>query len=165
MANIKKKPEFEESTLGANPFMVNEVLRARKITTEESTVRKVADGINLRAGTQVIENLFEQKKYAKIFEDAAYRDHVVNLPYPAMRLWFFIIYQVENGKDWFWFNRSLYRKVTKLRGNSDIQVAVELLERYGFIYPTKYPDVYWINSMIAFKGDRLKKHSKNVSVD
>lgn len=162
MVTQKKQPVFEESALGLNPFMVNEKIKARKTTKEEEALLKFEGGIYLRAGTMAPEQLFEERPYAKVFEDVDYRDIVLRLPYEALRLYTFIQYQIRNNKDWIWLNYALFKRVTGLRKDSEVDSAVDALERYGFISSTKFDRVCWVNSMIFFKGNRLKKYALNV---
>lgn len=163
MGAQKKQPVFDEDAMGVNPFMVNEKIKARKCTKEEATLLQFSDKIYVKAGTMAPEQVFEERPYAKVFEDVDYRDIVLRLPYDALRLYTFIQYQIRNNKDWLWINFALFKRVTGLRKDTEVESAINALERYGFICATKHDRVYWVNAMIFFKGNRLKKYSANVT--
>lgn len=162
--NKKIKPEIDKIKLGTNPFIVNQVIKARSFNREEHLLVKQSEGINLPFGEVKTAMLVEEQKYTKVYHDVDFRDILLLLDEYPLKLVLFIMYQINVNEDYVWINSRLFQDKTKLRDKRDYITALETLIRYGVLSPTIYKDVYWINPLIFFAGNRLHKYPNHLSI-
>lgn len=159
--NIKKKPDIDKLQIGINPFIINELIKVRSFKKRKD-MELSSDDKNQTLNASIEEKiLIEYKTSTKIYHDTDYRNIILRLNGNALKLFLFISYQLEVNEDYLWINNSLFMKSTTL-SKKDYLKAVDDLIRYGIITYTKYSEVYFINPLIFFSGDRLKKYPNNL---
>lgn len=163
--NVKKRPDFEREDLGINPFIVNNYIKARSFNKETTVVIKTEEGINLPSGHINNNMLVEEQSSTKIYHDTQFRDRILGLDETCLKLLFFIMYQLKPNEDFIWINSRLFQNSARIRDKRKYTDAVSLLSRYGFIYLiTGYTDLYWINPLVFFSGNRLKMYPDNLTI-
>lgn len=160
--SYKKKPEINEELMGKNPFMTNIQIKARSFD-KSSTLIKHEDGVNLPTGTVRNTMLVEEQSYTKIYHDTDYRDIILGLSEKATKLYLYITYRVNSNEDYVWLNNIHFQELMKYKKRQYVECVHELV-RYGIITPTIYPETYFINPLIFFCGNRLKKYPENVKL-
>jgi hypothetical protein len=158
-----KRPDIDPKRMGLNPFMTNVFIKARAFDTNKHTLVRTEDDVIIKTGTLSDKITVEEQSFTKVFHDTDYRNIILQLPEEGLRLYNYIIYQLDSNEDYLWLNESNY----KIAANTSIRVfrdGVDQLNRYGVICPTLYKDVYYINPMIFFCGNRLKKFPNNIKL-
>lgn len=161
--NVKRKPDIIIANMGKNPFIVNEMIKARSFQKEKHYTIQTDDGINLITGDLKESLLVEEQSCTKVFHDVDYRDIILRLDEYGLKLMFYIMYQINPNEDYIWINNVHYQKCTNLTKKQYVE-GVQSLVRYSIITTTIYPEVYFINPMIFFSGNRLKKYPDNIKV-
>lgn len=162
--NKKTKPTIDSAKLGTNPFIVNQVIKARSFDKSSHVLIKTDEGINLPVGDIKTAMLVEEQTFTRVFHDVDFRNILLLLDELPLKLVLFVIYQIIPSEDYIWINSRLFQDKTKTRDKRDYIAALETLIRYGVLSPTIYKDVYWINPLIFFAGNRLQKYPNNLKV-
>lgn len=160
--NTKKRPDIDVKLMGKNPFMTNIQIKARSFEKSETLV-KHEDGVNHPIGNVRNPVLVEEQVYTKIYHDVDYRDIILGLSEKTTKLYVYITYRIQPNEDYVWLNNVHFQDLMKYKKKQYLQCVYELV-RYGIITPTIYPDTFFINPMIFFCGNRLKKYPENLSV-
>lgn len=153
IAKMKKLPEFKEQELGGNPF-------AQKL---EIPVTEIVSDVDYEADEEGV--IINKKIYAEktrkvelyIHENA--NNNVANLSDKAQRLYLFLLYSVNRGKDFLQINSEYYMKLNRIKSFTTYSNAVKELVRYEYIVKSCVNSVYWINPYRFFPGSRLIKYS------
>lgn len=161
--NIKRKPDIDVIKMGKNPFIVNEIIKARSFSKDKHYTIQTEDGINCVTGQLKESMLVEEQTCTKIYHDTDYRNIIMTLDGEALRLLKYIEYTINSNEDYIWINNLLYQSCTG-KPKSQYIKSVQELVRYSIITTTIYPEVYFINPMIFFAGNRLKKYPDNIKV-
>jgi hypothetical protein len=162
--NKKKKPDINELKMGKNPFMTNIEIKCRVFDKDEHVIIKSEESINIPVGSFKNQMVVEEQSYTKLWHDVDFRNIVLKLSTNAIKLFVFIQYQLSPNKDYIWINNRLFQDSADIRMKSQYEEGVEELVRYGIITTTIYKDVYWINPLILFSGNRLKKYPDNLKM-
>jgi hypothetical protein len=162
--NKKKKPEIDEKRMGMNPFITNISLKGRTFDKEEQIIIQVEEGMNIPSGTFKNKLVVEEQSCTKLWHDTDFRNIILLLSYNALRLFNYIQYTLKPNIDYIWINSRLFQDTCKINKKQEYIDAVEELIRFGVITTTIYPDTYWINPLIIFSGNRLKKYPENVII-
>ena len=150
------KPKFEDSDLGLNPFVTNLVVRVNK---------RVFKNVYKKINGEDIPNIAEVEydKFCKIYTDAYRRDMMNTLSVRGKELLFWIMFQLQGGKDYIWINREMYMDECGMTSENTFLSAVKDLSFKGFLARTVIgKDVYWINPDLFFKGDRVGKYKNKI---
>jgi hypothetical protein len=154
-----KKPIFTEQDLGLNPIVTGNdfQIRFRELKHSKSyiDVEEATGKVISTADTSEIYSV-EVEKFTKVFNRSAYRVHIMSLPSRARDLCFWLIYEAEAGKDYVWINKNRYMEECDISLNT-FKAAVSDLIKAIVIVPTAVPQVYWINPLFFFNGNRLEK--------
>jgi len=166
MARTKVKPNIDPNKLTTNPFSLNPhfIVKARGVEITHEVISKddLLSGVTLKEPSKIRSAyLTEREQFSKVYTTACHRKRVLALPPKALSLFLFITYELEIGVDWLWINRDRYMKESNTSLNT-YKSALESLLRYGIITPTMYKDTYWINPMLIYAGNRLKKYPNTV---
>ena len=166
MAAKKLKPNIDERDLVSNPltFSSDFIVRVRDMdkSIDMVDVNSIQDGIVVVPPSKITQRfVVEDEPFTKIYSSSALRKNLMGCTPKSKDLLWFIVYELESGKDWLWINRQRYMEESNVSLNT-YKAAIQELVRYNFIQVTLYTDVYWINPMYFFKGDRIKKYPKHV---
>lgn len=161
--NIKRKPNIIPANMGKNPFIVNEIIKARSFSKEKHYTIQTDDKINLVTGNLKEIMLVEEQHCTKLFHDVDYRNIILKLDENGMRLFLYIMYQINPNEDYVWINNTHYQSLTNVSKKQYLE-GIQNLIRYSIITTTIYQEVYFINPMIFFSGNRLKKYPDNIKV-
>lgn len=152
------KPFFEETELGISPFLNKEF---------KINVRR---GIDLRTFKKVDmqekpnEYVYDAGLISKIFIDSEYRLISSGLKSYSQRLLIWILYELDNGKDWLWINKVRYMEENHLKDMRVYRNAIKDLVKYSFLAVSTITDVYWINPHMFFRGSRVEKYKDKLNV-
>jgi len=164
------KPQFTENELGINPFVQDLKI---KIGYKKST-KKVVDISNIKLEEEIVtigetetqENVYiiEKEEKASIYTKSGLRLHVNELSPKAKSLFLWLMYEIDYGKDYIWINVQRYLIETNTSVNTYKNAIVEL-NRQGVLSPIMgLNNMFWINPIFFFKGNRVKKYSNNVNI-
>lgn len=161
--NTRRKPVIDPSRL-FNPFINDqESIKGRSWVTNKRVFTTDQEGNNLQIGSIANESEIEDQTYTRIYQDADYRQFILNLSYPATKLYVYLTFKLPRNQDYLWINTILFKRESSLDDDQYL-LAVEELERYGVIAYTIYKDVYYINPLIFYCGNRLKKYTAHVKM-
>ena len=163
--NKKKKPDFDIEKMGKNPFITNITLTGRCFDKEEQIVIQVDEGINIPSGSFKTKLVVEEQSCTKIWHDTTFRDILLGLKsIVSYKLFIHITHTIKPNEDFVWINSRLFQDKAGVVKKSDYINAVEELVRYGMITTTIYPDTYWINPLVIFSGNRLRKYPEHIKL-
>lgn len=106
----------------------------------------------------------EKQKATKVYKTAAYRDRCMNLSATAQRMLLFIMYEMVGADDWVELEPAWYKEVSGAGSRNMYNKGKEELIRYLYITPTEKKNVYWVNPVLLFGGNRVTKYPDNVVV-
>ncbi len=162
MSRKRVNPTTEEiGTLEdfGNPFTANDfVIKVRK-RKDIHTFVKDSDGILMNK-----EYLVEVESPTKLYPSPGLRQLVALLSAPSKALLFWIMFEMEPGKDYVVINQQRYMAEHQQKTDYAIQQGLFELSRYRLITPTVVTDVYWVDPRYLFNGSRLKKYRKHKKV-
>ncbi len=154
----KALPKVDESKLINNPFSNDLVIKATKRIDPKAKV-KDAEGNDIPAWS-----LVDKAKSVKLYQSAVYRNRTLSLSGGGMRMLFYIIYEIEQGKDWIQMLPEQYLSRGGKGSKSSYLRAVEELVTEGYITTTLQKYVYWVNPIMVFAGNRIGKYPDKVIV-
>lgn len=154
----KKSIEIDEGTLSVSPFSYGIEIRAKR-TRDNSKFAIDSDGVKMPDvwlyDAQGRTSLYHSKDC-----DAVY----MLLSPVSLKLLLHIAGRMSAGKDWYKLNKDLFCRLAGVSSHNTYNKAVNELVRYCVIIGTHYKDVYWVNPMFMFNGDRCKKYPNNVKI-
>lgn len=106
----------------------------------------------------------EKAKSTKVYKTAELRERTMNLSATAQRMLWFIVYEIEGSDDWIELDPLWYKEVSKAGSRNMYKKGKDELERYGYISLTRYKNVYWVNPVLVYGGNRIKKFKDNVVI-
>ncbi len=152
-----KRPKFTEEDLGENPLIESFAVKVREVT----------QGTVVQDGQRVLNNvLFEATPYTKIFtntiDGVMPRKKVTNLNDKAQRLYLWLIYEIDSGKDYIWINQARYMEEQGIKSINTYKDAIRELVMNKFLAISVVKSVYWINPAYFFKGSRINKYEDKI---
>jgi len=141
-----------------NPF-TQELVIAVNVRLDPDA--KIKDGYG---GEVPASNLIERDKSAKVYQSAANRDRAMNLSATAMRMFVFIMYELDGTDDWIMLDPDWYKDASGAGSRNMYKKAKDELVRYGYISRTEHRNVYWVNPALVFAGNRVSKFKDNVVI-
>lgn len=152
------KPKVDESKFIANPLVGSDFkIIVNKVRDSKTFIKDGEDWLPK-------EYELEKEQITKVYTKAENRLIIAELSSAAQRLYVWLLYEVDAGKDYMWLNRKRYMEENRIKSVNSYKKAVNELSRYLIIYPTlevKH-DYYWINPRLFFSGSRPNKYPKNV---
>ena len=95
--------------------------------------------------------------YARLYCTESIRLQMAALPFRALQLWTWIMYEITEGDDFVRIDVERMMSECGIISKRTLKVAVDELRRAGYIAPcVGHKNVYWINPSIGFKGSRVK---------
>lgn len=156
MGRKRVKPDIDVEKMTLNPLVGTDFkVLVRKITRPHEFK---LDGDD----TVPVEIELECQEYTKLYKGADIRKVVSNLREPAKRLFLWIAYEIESGKDYLWINKAQYMKDVGVTSVNTYKSGLEELIRYTLICESSIRGVYWINPRFIFCGSRINKYKVNV---
>lgn len=166
----KKKPDFTEKQLGVNPLTENFTLKCRDVLDTKVYVEidKITSSEGVVMTGKSVKNQYcftvEQEQFTKVFNKSAYRLHIMSLSPKARDLYLWLIYEIDCGKDYIWVNKERYMEELNVSVNT-INSAIQDLIASIVIVPSAIKDVFWINPLFFFNGNRLEKYKDKIIKD
>ncbi len=156
---MKKLQDIDESKMILNPFANNLFIEATKLTDIGKFI------IDTNGDRQPVTSLVEKRQNVKLFYCTGCKDIVYNLSPGAKSLYLFVLYNLESGQDWIQLNSQWYMTKNNVKSINTFKEAAKELCRYLFLsLSVDYKDVYWINPMMFFSGNRITKYPDKVII-
>lgn len=155
----KTSSKVDPKELILNPFSQELYI---EVSTRLDSEAKIRDEL----GNEVpATSLIEKALTTKIYKTAATREQAMNLSATALKMFVLIQYELQTNCDWIEMTPEWYISVVGKGGsrNSHKRGTDELM-RYGYITPTKFKHVYWINPRLIYAGNRIEKYKNNVVI-
>ena len=162
MEKIKLTPKEKkiklEKELGNNPFTFS--ININIPTAKRPTGRYYEDSEGFKLPEESIQDI---EPYTKVFIGRGNRDVInkLNDRCKSMLLW--IMQELEAGRDYVYLPRKRYMEELDISSTTTVTNAFAELTRCSFITPSVIKDIYWINPMFIFRGDRIKKYCSKFS--
>lgn len=148
------KPKVEEGDMVGNPLTAD----GFKII-----IKKQVKNHRGKGGEIVpVEVELEQEKYVKLYVEADKRKIIGNLCAPARGLFFWIMYELDYGKDWLWINKARFMEETGVNSINTYKAAIKELVGRKLLAVSLIKDVFWINPKFFFCGSRINKYKEFV---
>ncbi len=142
--------------MGRNPF--DDIDFAIHANTKREEGKFVSEGEILLPKYYDMENA----NIVKIYSTPSNRKVITLLSANAIKLFLWIAYELEYGKDAVWINKHRYMKEAQISSINTYKKAIGELERYELIRLSKEKSVYWINPRYLFKGSRITKYPNKI---
>ena len=156
MGRKKIKPDLSRMVGCINPLTE---VGFRVIITRRPKVHHDKDG------NEVIEDVeLEHERYAKVFLEGGKRKAVCSLGGSATKLFTWLMYELDSGKDYVWINRDRYMHESGISSINTYKDALRELVGSGLIAVSLEPGVFWINPRLFFCGNRIKKYPNHVEI-
>ena len=152
---MKKSKTIDETKLGINPFLSSLTI---PVNIVKGKAYKLSDDVLVKENIEL-----EATPFTKVYISSERRKIINNLSSSAQRLLLWIMFELDEGRDWLYLNKSRYLKEQDLTYNTYTKARDELI-RYCIIYPTVVRDVFWINPDFFFQGNRIKKFKSHVNI-
>ena len=155
-----KKEDREKLLNLVNPFTLQDFIPVREtsIVNKMISVDDIQDGIVINRPSELKSyKLFDQDNYCKVFNRSAFRLHIGTLSNGARGILFMLIYKIEYQVDFIEIIIDKLYQETGVRKDLIKKYLIEITEA-RFIVPTTVRNVYWINPLFFFSGDRLKRY-------
>lgn len=149
------KPDTSKLDKLPNPFTNTLVIETRTLTNNTQFIQD--EGI-LNHVTYTVET----DPITKLYTNSNKRLEVNKLPPQASKMFLWIMYTIEAGKDYLWINKERVMKEMDISSINTFKKCIEELVSHQIIHVTAIKDTYWINPTYFFKGDRSRKYPKNI---
>lgn len=142
-----------------NPFSQDLVI---EVSTRLDPEAKIKDkfGCDVPAESQI-----EKAKSTKVYKTAANRDRIMSCSATAQRMLWFIAYEIGDTDDWIELDPEWYKEVSGAGSRNMYKKGKEELVRYGYISRTEHKNIYWVNPVLMFAGNRITKFPSKVLFD
>ncbi len=149
----------EELKKVMNPFSQDLVI---EVSTRLDPEAKVKDqfGCDVPAESQI-----EKAKSTKVYKSAVHRDRMMDCSATAQRMLWFIVYEIGDTDDWVELDPEWYKEVSKAGSRNMYKKGKDELVRYGYISRTEHKNIYWVNPVLMFAGNRIRKFPNKVVYD
>lgn len=149
---------FDEKELTQNPFSFSlKIQVTKRIDNSKYSLDK--DGVMLP-----VSSLMERQQTTKIYHGKPLMDIIMQLNDRDLRLFTYIVYMLEQNKDYIRIVPETYLKRTGTKDKRTYKAAINSLIRYNIIAATGFDNVYWINPNILFSGNRIAKYPDNIEI-
>lgn len=110
------------------------------------------------------ENIIDRSPHGKIFYDSGAEKRVMDLSRPASKLFLYILYNIQSGKDYIDLGSRKCSKKTGIKSRTTLSNAKEELAKSEFITPTTVQSIYFINPAAFFSGSRVDKFRDHIDI-
>ena len=156
ISNNNKNQNFD-SLLQNNPLTQNLKIIVNKL--EDKKTFENFNGILLHK-----QYYFERQRYTKIYIDPSNRKIIAMLSNNAIRLFYWLSFEIENNKDYIKINKCRYLKENNIKSVNTYKKALTELQINLIICASPVKDVYFINPAIFFNGNRIKQYPNNIKI-
>jgi hypothetical protein len=134
-----------------NPFVRNVIIRGKRIIYQNK------DGLKEDSGNVVEDNLF-----VRLYINEANNSRLKNLSHTSLYLLNYIFIEIISGEDYIQLGYGNVTKVLKMSKDT-YSKAISDLKTNDIIRDKEVKKgLYWINPLVFFKGDRIKKYKNQV---
>lgn len=148
--------------LGINPFLINFVVPVDKLQ-HKGKYYEVYDSELESTIKLPVEYLVEKRKYVRLYPTSDRRKMLMTLSSSANKLYVYILYKIENSRDYFYLNKNLFMKESSMSLNTFKKAEKELRDKL-VMTTTNIKDVYWINPNLFFKGNPINTFSDCLTI-
>ena len=108
----------------------------------------------------------EKENITKLYTKAENRLIISMLSSNAQRLYIWVAYELECGKDYLWVNKQRFMEENHIKSVNTYKTGLEELIRYNLLCPTSEAKkgYYWINPRLFFCGNRPNKYPNNIEI-
>lgn len=126
------------------------------------SVADVSDGVILGDVSEIKSRmLVDADDYTKVFTKPGYRLHVSALNNQGKALFLWLLFEIDYAEDFFELNKR--RFIAECTSNyMHLSMGITALIDASIITSTSVENVYWINPIFFFKGDRVKKYQNDL---
>jgi len=108
---------------------------------------------------------FERQLSTKVYRSAVIRDDLMKLKANAHRMWIWIQQTIEPAKAEFKLNKKTYKLSNpKNSSTNTIKQALQELQDNKFIAVSDRKDIYFVNPVYLFSGNRTKAHPEHTEI-
>lgn len=155
---MPKTPPIDRKKLAGNPFVQNFKIEVNK-GIRKGKFRDIGEGVKAQ------DHYFtERTRFVKLFLSKDTLPLTMNLSDRAMRLYFYIILNLEPGKEYVYIDPKEYLKEAHVKSLTTYKQAKDELIRYDFLAPSARSRYYFINPKLIFFGNRPDTFESNVIV-
>jgi|LakMenE01Jun11ns_1017448.scaffolds.fasta_scaffold9382484_1 hypothetical protein len=148
-----------------NPFMTNTTIQCKtyKVINKMGNLADITEGIFVGDVSEIKQSVIvDSEEHSKIFTKAGYRLHVSALSPQGRLLFLWLLYEIDYAEDFLELNKR--RFIAECTSNyKHLSAGIKSLMDASIIIPTTVENVYWINPIFFFKGDRVKKYPNNIT--
>jgi len=156
---MKKRQVIDKDKIGSNPFKNQIAIQATKVVENSTFV------YDEKGEPVPVTKLIEKQKSTKIYHCTGCKERVYNLSPGAKSLYLYVLYNLKVNVDWIHINREWYMEKNNVKSINTYKDAMKDLCRYEFLCTTpEYKDVFWINPVLFFSGNRIKKYADKVTI-
>lgn len=154
----KKLPPVNEEKLKNNPFSQDLII---KVTKRIDPIAKITDEEGLASPAW---SYVDKAKSTKMYKSAVFRNKTSELTATGKSMFLYIMYEVEQSKDWILITPDQYKEKWNSSKSSYLR-GIEELVTEGYIATTLQKYVFWTNPILFFSGNRVGKYPDRVKVE
>ena len=147
-----------------NPFMASILIPCReyKIVNKMVNVGDISEGIILGDVSEIKQTVkVDAEEFSKVFTKPGFRLHISALNPQGRLLFLWLLYEIDHAEDFFELNKK--RFIAECTSNyKHLSMGITALIDASVITSTSVDNVYWINPLFFFKGDRVKKYPNDL---
>jgi hypothetical protein len=102
------------------------------------------------------------KNSVKIYTKSELRLKIMSMSKAAKELYLWLIYELDKNEDHVWINVERFMEECSISSMTTYRTTVKELQKNVIIYPTIIKDIYWINPLFFFNGNRIDKYETKV---
>lgn len=140
--------------LGVNPFSVS--LEIPISVGVENGVYEKKEGVLLPKEIE-----YENTVYTRLYAEKELKEIYKYVSPSASKLLLWIMLNVYKQEDCIYIDNTRVMEDMGVKSINTVKKNIDELIRYGFITLSRHKQIYWINPMFFFKGNRVVKFPKN----
>lgn len=152
-----KKPKIDELLSNRNTPFINDF----NITVSSFNLRNQYYKNDKGELINVVREA-DQMKSVKLYIDSKKRLLIASLSGSACKIFTWIQYESETGKDYIIINKERCKTENSLSENTYKKAIIELISKNLLYKEFLYKDTYWFHPDMFFNGDRIKKYPSNL---
>lgn len=148
------KKDINRDALGKNTFLNDFKVPVRRITKVEYD----EDGAPKFGGYDM-----ELQAKCSLYVDKDFRKSIFELKGASAQMMLWVMQKLETGNDYIHIKRDTCMKELDMGSKNTYRTALKLLCGNNILAPIYgFPDIFWINPKLYFKGQRSKVFTDNV---